>query len=166
MYNGHVGVTKTWKRVQVNLWWPMMQGSLRIYTKYCEIHQWSKAPIMKLTRLLQPLEISDINTWPNTFYSWLWCHFLYVDKLSRVAHFMPTTRHVITKGTTRLFHYHVYKLHGLLKTIISDMDARFTSWFWNALHDLMGQDCLCPPHFTLKPMDEWISLSMFERCFM
>ena len=31
MYSGHVGVTKTYKRVQVNFWWPEMQGSIRSY---------------------------------------------------------------------------------------------------------------------------------------
>ena len=57
--------------------------------------------------------------------------FVCVDKLSKMAHFMPTTTHVTAEGTTRLFCDHVYKHHGLPKVILSDRDARFTSRFWN-----------------------------------
>ena len=52
-----------------------------------------------------------------------------VDKLSKMAHFMPTTTHITAEGTARLFRDHVYKLHGLPRVILSDMDARFTSRF-------------------------------------
>jgi len=64
--------------------------------------------------------------------------FVCVDKLSKMAHFMPTTIHVTAEGTARLFRDHVYKLHGLPRVILSDRDARFTSRFWNALHGLLG----------------------------
>jgi transposase InsO family protein len=33
---------------------------------------------------------------------------------------------------------HVYKLHGLLKYIVSDRDSLFTSIFWKRLHELIG----------------------------
>ena len=46
MYSGHVGVTKTYKRVRVNFWWPEMQGSIRSYINSCEIFQRSKALLL------------------------------------------------------------------------------------------------------------------------
>ena len=61
MYSSHVGVTKTYKRVRVNFWWPEMQGSIRSYIKSCEICQRNKAPTLKPAGLLQPLEIPDRN---------------------------------------------------------------------------------------------------------
>ena len=64
--------------------------------------------------------------------------FVCVDKLSKMAQFMPTTTHITTKGTARLFRDHVYKIHSLPKVILSDRDARFTSRFWDALHGLLG----------------------------
>ena len=122
MYSGHVGVTKTYKRVQVNFWWPKMQGSIKSYIKSCEICQRSKAPTLKPAGLLQPLEILDSN-WevinmgfivgltPSTNgYNAI---LVYVDKLSKMAHFTPTTTHVIVEGTIRLLCDHVYKIHGL-----------------------------------------------------
>ena len=44
----------------------------------------------------------------------------------------------IVEGTTRLFRDHVYKLHGLIKVILSNMDATFTNRFGNALHGFFG----------------------------
>ena len=55
-----------------------------------------------------------------------------------MAHFMPTTTHVTTEGTARLFRDHVYKIHDLFKVILNNRDIRFTSRFWNALHGLLG----------------------------
>ena len=64
--------------------------------------------------------------------------FVFVNKLSKLAHFMPTTTPVTIEGTARLYCDHVYKPHGLSKAITNDMDAKFTSRFWNALHGLLG----------------------------
>jgi hypothetical protein len=65
MYSGHVGVTKTYKRVRVNFWWHEMQGSIRNYIKSCEICQRNKAPTLKAAGLLQKLESSE-----HGFYLW------------------------------------------------------------------------------------------------
>ena len=51
---------------------------------------------------------------------------------------MPTTTNIIGEGTEILSCDHVNKLHGIPKVILSDMDVRFTSRFWNALHGLLG----------------------------
>lgn len=64
--------------------------------------------------------------------------FVCVDKLSKMAHLMPTTTHVTVEETAWLFHDHVYKIHGLPKVILSDRDVRFTNRFWDALHGLLG----------------------------
>ena len=61
MYGGHVAVTKTRKRVQIIFWWPEMQGSIKSYIKSCKICQWSKAPALKPTYMLQPLEVPNGN---------------------------------------------------------------------------------------------------------
>ena len=97
--------------------------------------------------MLQPLEILDRN-WEVVsidFISGLTLSangydaiFVCVDKLSKMAHFTPTTTHVIAEGTIRLFCDHVYKIHGLPKVILNDKNVRFTSRFWDVLHGLLG----------------------------
>ena len=139
-----------------------MQGSIKSYIKSCEICQRSKAPTLKPAGLLQPLEIPDHN-WEMVsidFISSLTASangydaiFVCVNKLSKMAHFMPTTTHVTAEEMTRLFCDHVYKIHGLSKVILSDRDARFTSRFWDCCMVFWGQSWPCPLRSIFKPTD-------------
>jgi hypothetical protein len=108
--------------------------------------QKNKAPIIKLAYMLQPLEIPDRN-WKVVNINFIYgltpstngynVIFVCVDKLSKMAHFMPTTTHDTTEGTARLFCDHVYKICGLPKVILSDRDVRFTSKLWDTLHGFL-----------------------------
>ena len=40
------------------------------------------------------------------------------NRLSKIAHFMATTEGTSTEGLARLFRDNVWKLHGLLKSIV------------------------------------------------
>jgi hypothetical protein len=52
-----------------------------------------------------------------------------VDKLSKYAHFVPLS-HPYTAGTVvKLFMDNIFKLHGMLTTIVGDRDLVFTSNF-------------------------------------
>ena len=52
-----------------------------------------------------------------------------VDHLSKRAHVIPTTSDVNSVGITRLFHDHIWKLHGLPEEVISDCGTQFVSQF-------------------------------------
>jgi hypothetical protein len=43
-----------------------------------------------------------------------------VDHLTKMVHFIPYTKTIISKGTTKLFLDHVFRYDGLLKDIICD----------------------------------------------
>jgi hypothetical protein len=43
-----------------------------------------------------------------------------VDRLSKMAHFIPTKESAMTQKMGRLFFMHVFKHHGLPKNIVSD----------------------------------------------
>ena len=43
-----------------------------------------------------------------------------VDSVSKVSHFIPTHTTITALGAARLFLTHVWKLHGLLKQVVSD----------------------------------------------
>lgn len=53
-----------------------------------------------------------------------------VDRLTKYRHFLSLTHPYSTKQVARVFLDHVYKLHGLPTTIVSDRDKAFTSLFW------------------------------------
>jgi hypothetical protein len=55
-----------------------------------------------------------------------------------MAHFLLTMGTVDSKGTAALFRDGVFRLHGLLSTIVSDRGATFTSEFCRSLCQLTG----------------------------
>ena len=56
-----------------------------------------------------------------------------VDRLTKMAHFVPTTSEVTTKELARLIQDNLFRLHGLPKDFVSDRDKLFTSHFWKEL---------------------------------
>jgi hypothetical protein len=61
-----------------------------------------------------------------------------VDKLTKMAHFIPTNQEVSAKQVATLVLREVVRLHGVPSNIISDRDPRFVSAFWRELWSLMG----------------------------
>ena len=61
-----------------------------------------------------------------------------VDRLSKYAHFCalphPSTPNLVAQS----FMDHIFKLHGMPTSIVSDRDPVFTSNFWQELFRLQG----------------------------
>ena len=60
-----------------------------------------------------------------------------VDRLTKMAHFIPTRESVSAPQVADLFISHIFRLHGLPRSIVSDRDTRFTSHFWTAVFDAL-----------------------------
>lgn len=56
-----------------------------------------------------------------------------VDKLSKVAHFIPMKSTYKAVNITEIFMKEIFRLHGIPKVVISDRDAKFTGNFWKTL---------------------------------
>jgi hypothetical protein len=52
-----------------------------------------------------------------------------VDKLTKYVHFIPLAYPYTAAKVASLFMQHVFKLHGLPSSIVSDKDIAFTSLF-------------------------------------
>src|SRR5437588_13026790 len=63
---------------------------------------------------------------------------VFVDHLSKQAHFQAVTTNITAPETTRIFIDTVFKLYRLPQVIVCDRDARFTSNFWQALFKLLN----------------------------
>ena len=61
-----------------------------------------------------------------------------VDKLTKVAHFIPIKSTHKTDDIAKIFMKEIFKLHGLPKAIISNRDVKFTSNFWKGLFVDLG----------------------------
>jgi len=61
-----------------------------------------------------------------------------VDKLTKVAHFIPVKTTHKTKNIAETYMKEVVQLHGVPKEIFLDRDLKFTSKFWKGLFKGFG----------------------------
>jgi len=63
-----------------------------------------------------------------------------VDRFTKMAHFIPTTEKTSTEGLAQLFRDNIWKLHGLLDSIISDRGPQFAAGIMKELNQMLGID--------------------------
>jgi hypothetical protein len=63
---------------------------------------------------------------------------VFVDRLTKMVHLVPTTTDVSAEGTAKLYVDNVFRHHGLQDEFVSDRDVRFTSRFWQQVLSLVG----------------------------
>ena len=63
-----------------------------------------------------------------------------VDRLIKMAHFIPTTEKTTAGGLARLFRDNVWKLHSLPESIISDRGLQFAVGVMRELNAMLGID--------------------------
>ena len=52
-----------------------------------------------------------------------------VDRFAKMAHFISYTKTFDASCVAKLIFHEIERLHGLPKTIVSDRDVKFTSYF-------------------------------------
>jgi len=55
-----------------------------------------------------------------------------------MAHFIATTERMSAEGLAKLFQDHVWKLHGLPESVISDRGVQFVVGMMRELNNLLG----------------------------
>src|SRR5947207_9641219 len=56
-----------------------------------------------------------------------------VDRLTKMAHFCPTTSNITAEQTAQLYLQNIFKHHGLPNNIVSDRGTQFTAKFTHRL---------------------------------
>jgi len=143
---GHGGRWKTAELVARNYWWPGVMKEMGRYVDGCDACQryknWSKVPAEKLI--------------PNVIPEKPWSHILadfitklplaqgydailvVYDRFSKIAHFIAITEKTSAEGLAKLFRDHVWKLHGLPESVISDRGVQFAVGMMKELNNLLG----------------------------
>ncbi|GJZ32606.1 putative reverse transcriptase domain-containing protein [Tanacetum coccineum] len=130
-----------------SLWWPNMKAIIAEYVGKCLTCSRVKAECQKPSGLLiQP----EIPTWkweritmdfiiklPKTSngHDTIW---VIVDRLTKLAHFIPTRETNSMETLTRLYIKEIVSRHGVPISIISDRDSHFTSRFWQSMQNDLG----------------------------
>uniref|UniRef100_A0A803SPZ4 Gypsy retrotransposon integrase-like protein 1 n=1 Tax=Anolis carolinensis TaxID=28377 RepID=A0A803SPZ4_ANOCA len=145
---GHFGLFKTMHLILRDFWWPKIRKDVENYVNSCPTCQRSKTRREKPSGLLHPLPtpsrpweiisadfITDLP--PSLGFTTI---LVVVDLFTKMAHFIPCEGLPTAKETADLLLQHVFRLHGLPKSLVTDRGSQFTSRFWRALQKLLGID--------------------------
>ena len=142
----HLGSTKMYQDLKVSYWWSGMKRDVSefVTTMVC---QKVKAEHQVPSGLLQPIRIPK----------WKWDRitmdfvvglpltrrnhdsvWVVVDRLTKSAHFLLVKIDYSLDKLAELYISEIVRLHGILISIISDRDLRFTSRFWGKLQEALG----------------------------
>ncbi len=143
----HPGYQKMFSSLKENFFWPRMKKDTLEFTKQCLVCQKVKAERIKIPGKLQPLDIPQMK-WECISMDFITglpkvagnfdSIFVVVDKLTKVAHLIPTRTTASASDIAQLFVREIVRLHGVPARIISDRDVKFTSKFWRAMFQSLG----------------------------
>nr|CAD40090.2 OSJNBb0012A12.12 [Oryza sativa Japonica Group] len=147
LYSIHPGSTKMYQDLKERFWWASMKREIAECVAVCDVCQRVKAEHQKPAGLLQPLKIPEwkweeigmdfITGLPRTSsgHDSIW---VIVDRLTKVAHFIPVKTTYSGSRLAELYMARIVCLHGVPKKIVSDRGSQFTSKFWKKFQEEMG----------------------------
>ena len=70
-----------------------------------------------------------------------------VDRVTESAHFIPISISFLVPRLIEIYICVIVKLHGVLLSIVSNRDPRFTSDFWKSLQESLGSKLRFSPAY-------------------
>ena len=175
--NFHEGFHKTLYRVRANFYWKYMREDIKKLIRECEVCQKNKVEQLQPAGLLQPLPIPT-QIWDDISMDFIdglpasqgkSTILVVVDRLSKYSHFIPISHPYTAVSIAQIFFEHIFKLHGMPKSIVCDRDVTFTSSFWKELFRLNGTsfNFSSSYHPQTDGQSEVVNktLEMYLRCF-
>ena len=148
LVEGHGGQWKIVELVTRNFWWLGVTKEIKKYIEGCDACQRNKDCTEVLAGKLMP------NTVPEKLQAYITADFItklplaqeydsilvVYNRLTKIAHFMPTTEKTLVEKVARLFQDNVQKLHSLPESIITDRGAQFAVEMMKELNNMLGID--------------------------
>ncbi|XP_062115055.1 uncharacterized protein LOC133829215 [Humulus lupulus] len=147
---GHFGVAKTLVMLQEHFFWPHMKRDVERICGRCVTCRQAKSRVQP-NGLYTPLPIPS-SPWVDISMDFVLglprskrgrdSIFVVVDRFSKMAHFIPCHKTDDASNVADLFFREIVRLHGMPRTIVSDRDAKFLSYFWKTLWGKLGTKLL------------------------
>ncbi|GJX23173.1 ribonuclease H-like domain-containing protein [Tanacetum coccineum] len=118
-YSVHPGADRMYYDLRDMYWWPGMKKDIVVYVSKC----------------LTCLKVKAKHQRTSSGHDIIW---VIVDLLTKSAHFLPMREDYKMDRLARLYLNEIVARHGLLISIISDHDSRFTSRFWQTMQEALG----------------------------
>ena len=142
----HRGQQKTIELVTRNFWWPGVTKEVKQYVEECNSCQRNKNHIEQPADKLMPNSIPK-RSWIHISADFITklplvqgynAILVVVDRLTKMVHFIPTTKETLVEDLARLFRDNMWKLHGLPKSIILDRGPQFVAGLMKELNRMLG----------------------------
>src|SRR4051812_42824813 len=147
LYSIHPGGTNMYQDLKEQFWWHKTKREIGSYSAKCDICQRVKDGHQRPAGLLQPLQIPEWK-WDSVGMDFItglptssrgnYSIWVIVDKLSKVAHFLPIKTTYQSSKLAELYIARIASLHGVFKNIVSDRGTQFTSRFWKKVQEGLG----------------------------
>jgi len=147
---GHFGRDKTFAMLNEHFFWPKMRRDVEKFVSRCLECLRAKSKV-KPHGLYTPLPIPTA-PWTDLSMDFIVglprtkkgrdSIFVVVDRFSKMAHFIASHKTDDAFNVANLFFREVVRLHGVPRTIVSDRDVKFLSYFWKTLWGKLGTKLL------------------------
>ncbi|KAJ9531760.1 hypothetical protein QJQ45_021907 [Haematococcus lacustris] len=139
-YAGHMGMSKTWHTVDLSFTWPGMRKDVEDYVRQCDACQRNKPSTRLKAGKLQPLSIPG-RRWESVSMDFIVklpksgergfdSILVFVDRLSKMVHLVPTKESISAFDMATHFFHEVVRLHGMPASVITDRGPHFNNHFW------------------------------------
>ena len=121
--------------VTQNFWWPGVTKEVKQYIKGCNFCQRNKNHTEQPAGKLMPNSIPE-KPWMHILADFITklplvqgydSILVVVDRLTKMVHFIPTTKKTLVERLVRLFRDNIWKLYRLPESIISDRGLQFAA---------------------------------------
>ena len=146
-YGGHFGIDKTSSSIGRRFFWPHIRKTTKSIVERCPECQRNKPRHQAMYGPLQPIPVPD-RPWQQVTMDLITALptssrgfdaiLVFVDRLSKMVHFVPCNKAMGAEETARLFMEYVFKYHGLPEAIIGDRDRRWNGSFWTSVFQALG----------------------------